>query len=98
MMGLHATTAGAIRSTPTRDRGEGSLVKRKLTIRTKLAATLAVPLAALASFAALQVRDAYNKSDEVQLQAGSGDLGDGAGRRADRVGERARLRSAARDR
>jgi len=45
-------------------------VKRKLTIRTKLAATLAVPLAALASFAALQVRDAYNQSDQVKLQAG----------------------------
>jgi signal transduction histidine kinase len=35
-----------------------------------LAATLAVPLAALASFAALQVRDAYNRSDQVKLQAG----------------------------
>ena len=45
-------------------------MKRKLTIRTKLAATLAVPLAMLASFAALQVRDAYNRSDQVQLQAG----------------------------
>jgi signal transduction histidine kinase len=45
-------------------------VKRKLTIRTKLAATLAVPLVALASFAALQVRDAYNRSDQVRLQAG----------------------------
>ncbi|MDQ1434552.1 MAG: hypothetical protein QOF59_1368, partial [Actinomycetota bacterium] len=53
-----------------RARGEGSLVKRKLTIRTKLAATLAVPLAALASFAALQVRDAYNTSAQVKLQAG----------------------------
>ncbi|HEY5077349.1 MAG TPA: ATP-binding protein, partial [Acidimicrobiia bacterium] len=45
-------------------------MRRKLTIRTKLAATLAVPLAALASFAALQVRDAYNRSDRVRLQAG----------------------------
>jgi signal transduction histidine kinase len=45
-------------------------VKRKLTVRTKLAATLAVPLVALASFAALQVRDAYNRSDQVRLQAG----------------------------
>jgi signal transduction histidine kinase len=45
-------------------------VKRKLTIRTKLAATLAVPLVALATFAALQVRDAYNRSDQVRLQAG----------------------------
>jgi signal transduction histidine kinase len=45
-------------------------VKRKLTIRTKLAATLAVPLAALASFAALQVRDSYNRADQVKLQAG----------------------------
>ncbi len=45
-------------------------MKRKLTIRTKLAATLAVPLVALASFAALQVRDAYNRSDQVRLQAG----------------------------
>ena len=45
-------------------------MKRKLTIRTKLAATLAVPLAMLASFAGLQVRDAYNRSDEVRLQAG----------------------------
>jgi signal transduction histidine kinase len=45
-------------------------VKRKLTIRTKLAATLAVPLAALASFAALQVRDAYNRAAAVKLQAG----------------------------
>ena len=45
-------------------------MRRKLTIRTKLAATLAVPLAALASFAALQVRDAYNRSDQVKLQAG----------------------------
>jgi signal transduction histidine kinase len=45
-------------------------VRRRLTIRTKLAATLAVPLAALASFAALQVRDAYNRSDQVELQAG----------------------------
>ncbi len=45
-------------------------MKRKLTIRTKLAATLAVPLVALASFAALQVRDAYNRADQVKLQAG----------------------------
>ncbi len=45
-------------------------MKRRLTIRTKLAATLAVPLAALASFAALQVRDAYNRSAAVKLQAG----------------------------
>jgi signal transduction histidine kinase len=45
-------------------------VKRKLTIRTKLAATLAVPLVALATFAAMQVRDAYNRSDQVRLQAG----------------------------
>ncbi|HEY5173795.1 MAG TPA: ATP-binding protein [Acidimicrobiia bacterium] len=45
-------------------------MRRRLTIRTKLAATLAVPLAALASFAALQVRDAYNRSDRVRLQAG----------------------------
>ena len=45
-------------------------MRRRLTIRTKLAATLAVPLAALASFAALQVRDAYNRSDQVKLQAG----------------------------
>jgi signal transduction histidine kinase len=51
-------------------RGEGSLVRRRLTIRTKLAATMAVPLAALASFAALQVRDAYNRADQVRLQAG----------------------------
>ena len=51
-------------------RGEGSLVRRRLTIRTKLAATLAVPLAALASFAALQVRDAYNRAEQVKLQAG----------------------------
>ena len=29
-----------------------------------------MPLAALASFAALQVRDAYNRSDQVKLQAG----------------------------
>src|SRR5437762_5084207 len=49
---------------------EGSLVRRRLTIRTKLAATLAVPLAALASFAALQVRDAYNRAEQVRLQAG----------------------------
>src|SRR5438128_1868971 len=49
---------------------EGSLVRRRLTIRTKLAATLAVPLAALASFAALQMRDAYNRSEQVRLQAG----------------------------
>ena len=45
-------------------------MRRRLTIRTKLAATLAVPLAALASFAALQVRDAYNRSEQVRLQAG----------------------------
>jgi signal transduction histidine kinase len=45
-------------------------VKRRLTIRTKLAVTLAVPLVALASFAALQVRDAYNRSYQVKLQAG----------------------------
>ena len=45
-------------------------MRRRLTIRTKLAATLAVPLAALAGFAALQVRDAYNRSDQVKLQAG----------------------------
>ncbi|MDQ1509129.1 MAG: hypothetical protein QOG50_973, partial [Actinomycetota bacterium] len=49
---------------------EGSLVRRRLTIRTKLAVTLAVPLAALASFAALQVRDAYNRAEQVRLQAG----------------------------
>jgi signal transduction histidine kinase len=40
-----------------------------LTIRTKLAATLAVPLAALAAFAALQVRDAYGTADRVKRQA-----------------------------
>jgi signal transduction histidine kinase len=40
-----------------------------LTIRTKLAATLAVPLAALAAFAALQVRDAYGTADHVKRQA-----------------------------
>jgi signal transduction histidine kinase len=51
-------------------RGEGSLVRRRLTIRTKLAVTLAVPLVALASFAAFQVRDAYNRSYQVKLQAG----------------------------
>ncbi|MDQ1460966.1 MAG: hypothetical protein QOI08_2450 [Actinomycetota bacterium] len=45
-------------------------MKRKLTIRTKLAATLAVPLAALASFAALQARAAYTTSAQVKLQAG----------------------------
>ncbi len=45
-------------------------MRRRLTIRTKLAATLAVPLAALASFAAMQGRDAYNRSDQVRLQAG----------------------------
>lgn len=45
-------------------------MKRKLTIRTKLAATLAVPLAALAGFAALQARDAYTTSAQVKLQAG----------------------------
>ena len=56
--------------THNRTRGEESLVRRRLTIRTKLAATLAVPLAALASFAALQVRDAYNRADQVKLQAG----------------------------
>ncbi len=60
----------AMARTHNRTRGEGSLVRRRLTIRTKLAATLAVPLAALASFAALQVRDAYNRSDQVKLQAG----------------------------
>ena len=45
-------------------------MRRRLTIRTKLAATLAVPLAALASLAAIQARDAYNRSDQVKLQAG----------------------------
>ncbi len=48
----------------------GPQVTRKLTIRTKLAATLAVPLAALAAFAALQVRSAYNTAAEVKSQAG----------------------------
>jgi hypothetical protein len=48
----------------------GPQVTRKLTIRTKLAATLAVPLAALAAFAALQVRSAYNTADQVKSQAG----------------------------
>src|SRR3954447_6513098 len=50
--------------------GKGSLVRRRLTIRTKLATTLAVPLAALAGFAAMQVRDAYNTSEQVSLQTG----------------------------
>ncbi len=43
---------------------------RKLTIRTKLAATLAVPLVALATFAGFQVRDARNHVDRVKAQAG----------------------------
>ena len=43
---------------------------RKLTIRTKLAATLAVPLAALAAFAAFQVRNSYDAADRVKRQAG----------------------------
>ena len=42
---------------------------RKLTIRTKLAAALAVPLVALAAFAALQVRSAYDRADQVKRQA-----------------------------
>ncbi len=42
---------------------------RKLTIRTKLAAALAVPLVALAAFAALQVRGAYDRADQVKRQA-----------------------------
>src|SRR5262249_55252251 len=50
-------------------RQRGTQVTRKLTIRTKLAATLAVPLAALAAFAALQVRDAYGTADRVKRQA-----------------------------
>jgi hypothetical protein len=40
-----------------------------LTIRTKLAATLAVPLVALAAFAALQVRSSYDTADQVKRQA-----------------------------
>jgi signal transduction histidine kinase len=48
----------------------GPQVTRKLTIRTKLAATLAVPLVALAAFAALQVRSAYDTADQVKSQAG----------------------------
>ncbi|HYL51891.1 MAG TPA: ATP-binding protein [Acidimicrobiia bacterium] len=42
---------------------------RKLTIRTKLAAALAVPLVALATFAALQVRGSYDRADQVKRQA-----------------------------
>ncbi len=44
-------------------------VTRKLTIRTKLVAVLAVPLSALAAFAALQVRSAYDRVDQVRRQA-----------------------------
>jgi signal transduction histidine kinase len=40
-----------------------------LTIRTKLAGTLAVPLAALAAFSALQVKDSYVRADQVKRQA-----------------------------
>ena len=47
----------------------GPQVTRKLTIRTKLAATLAVPLVALAAFAALQVRSSYDTADQVKRQA-----------------------------
>ncbi|HWS45215.1 MAG TPA: ATP-binding protein, partial [Acidimicrobiia bacterium] len=44
-------------------------MKRKLTIRTKLAAALAVPLTVLAVFAALQVRGAYDTAVQVKQQA-----------------------------
>ncbi|HXY92746.1 MAG TPA: hypothetical protein VEP49_09740, partial [Acidimicrobiia bacterium] len=40
-----------------------------MTIRTKLAATMAVPLVALAAFAAFQVRGAYDRADQVKRQA-----------------------------
>jgi signal transduction histidine kinase len=65
---LRARTAGRVADDLTR--GEpGTVVTRKLTIRTKLAATLAVPLVALASFAIFQVRDAYELADVVDRQA-----------------------------
>ncbi len=57
----------------------GPQVTRKLTIRTKLAATLAVPLAALAAFAALQVRSAYNTVDQVKSQAAIAKSSNGPG-------------------
>jgi hypothetical protein len=44
-------------------------VTRKLTIRTKLAAALAVPLVILAAFSGLRVRDAFDRSDAVKRQA-----------------------------
>ncbi len=54
---------------------------RKLTIRTKLAAALAVPLVAFATFAAFQVRDSYDtereshrQSDLATAATGPGDL------------------------
>lgn len=45
-------------------------LKNKLTIRTKLAAALLVPLTALALFAASQVQTAYEQRDRVNQQAG----------------------------
>ena len=42
---------------------------RKLTIRTKLAAALAVPLIALTAFAAFQVRGSFDTADRVNRQA-----------------------------
>jgi signal transduction histidine kinase len=53
----------------TRGATSGTALTRKLTIRTKLAAALAVPLVALAAFAALQVRSAYDRADQVRRQA-----------------------------
>ena len=51
-------------------------MKRRLTIRTKLAVTLAVPLVALASFAAFQVRDAYNRCVRIAGEAAPGAVDD----------------------
>jgi signal transduction histidine kinase len=44
-------------------------VRSKLTIRSKFAAALAVPLAALAALAGVQVRDAWTTRDDVRRQA-----------------------------
>ncbi len=56
-------------SRTTRGETGDQLVTRKLTIRTKLAAALAVPLVTLAAFAGIRVRDAFNRTSAVKRQA-----------------------------
>ena len=69
----------------------GPQVRRRLTIRTKLAAALAVPLTLLAAFAAMQVRGAYARGRSDQASDAGRKVGHGTSRRRERPRERAQL-------